>query len=106
MSCPEVSVLVPIYNGSAYYLLIARPEPENSIFEVVKALSSHRIKTPLVVLGSYSAAANRYQSQVLYAPGVRFLGAIYDREVVWALRFHAKAYIHGHRVGGTNPSLV
>jgi glycosyltransferase involved in cell wall biosynthesis len=27
-------------------------------------------------------------------------------DVVRALRFHAKAYIHGHRVGGTNPSLV
>jgi glycosyltransferase involved in cell wall biosynthesis len=37
---------------------------------------------------------------------VRFAGAIYDREVVRALRFHARGYIHGHRVGGTNPSLV
>jgi glycosyltransferase involved in cell wall biosynthesis len=46
--------------------------------------------------------------QVLDAagPNVHFLGAIYDREIVRALRFHAKAYVHGHRVGGTNPSLV
>jgi len=33
-------------------------------------------------------------------------GAIYDKTVVQALRFHARAYCHGHTVGGTNPSLV
>jgi hypothetical protein len=27
-------------------------------------------------------------------------------EVVQALRFHARFYVHGHQVGGTNPSLV
>jgi glycosyltransferase involved in cell wall biosynthesis len=45
---------------------------------------------------------------VLDAAGsnVHFAGAIYDREIVRALRFHARLYIHGHRVGGTNPSLV
>jgi glycosyltransferase involved in cell wall biosynthesis len=39
-------------------------------------------------------------------PEVRFLGAIYEKPVVQALRVHSAAYIHGHRVGGTNPSLV
>ena len=37
---------------------------------------------------------------------VQFPGAIYDREVVNALRAHARLYLHGHTVGGTNPSLV
>jgi glycosyltransferase involved in cell wall biosynthesis len=37
---------------------------------------------------------------------VSFLGAIYDPEVVRALRFHGIGYLHGHTVGGTNPSLV
>ena len=37
---------------------------------------------------------------------VVFLGPIYDKDVVKALRFHSLAYIHGHTVGGTNPSLV
>jgi glycosyltransferase involved in cell wall biosynthesis len=37
---------------------------------------------------------------------VRFLGAIYDKAVVQALRQHCTAYVHGHQVGGTNPSLV
>lgn len=91
-----------------YYLLVARPEPENSILEIVQSFASERVRTPLVVLGDYSMDRNEYQRQVLDAAGrnVKFVGAIYDREIVQTLRFHAKAYMHGHRVGGTNPSLV
>jgi glycosyltransferase involved in cell wall biosynthesis len=91
-----------------YYLVIARAEPENSILEIVRAFASHRVSTPLVVLGNYSPERSQYQRQVLDAAGskVHFVGAIYDRETVRGLRFHSKAYIHGHRVGGTNPSLV
>ena len=37
---------------------------------------------------------------------VLFLGAIYDPATVQALRYHALGYLHGHTVGGTNPSLV
>jgi glycosyltransferase involved in cell wall biosynthesis len=37
---------------------------------------------------------------------VFFPGAIYDQQVVRSLRYHANFYVHGHRVGGTNPSLV
>ena len=37
---------------------------------------------------------------------VVFLGAIYEPAEVEALRFHSIAYLHGHTVGGTNPSLV
>ncbi|MBL2382416.1 hypothetical protein ELJ13_30045, partial [Klebsiella pneumoniae] len=37
---------------------------------------------------------------------VRFLGPIYDKHVLSSLRLHCAAYVHGHQVGGTNPSLV
>ncbi|MCY1248955.1 hypothetical protein D9M72_624490 [compost metagenome] len=37
---------------------------------------------------------------------VIFPGAIYEKNVVQALRFFCRFYLHGHRVGGTNPSLV
>jgi glycosyltransferase involved in cell wall biosynthesis len=91
-----------------YYLLIARPEPENSILEIVRAYSLRRRGMPLIILGNYRPDGTRYQKTVLAAAGpeVIFLGAIFDRDIVRALRFHARAYFHGHRVGGTNPSLV
>jgi glycosyltransferase involved in cell wall biosynthesis len=90
-----------------YYLVIARPEPENSILEIVSAYSTKTRKVPLVVLGRF-LASSRYHAAVLSraGPSVKFLGPIYDREAVWGLRRYAAAYIHGHQVGGTNPSLV
>jgi glycosyltransferase involved in cell wall biosynthesis len=91
-----------------YYLLIARPEPENSILEIVRAYSLRERGVPLVILGNYKREGTRYQNAVLDAAGpeIKFLGAIFDRDIVRSLRFHARAYFHGHRVGGTNPSLV
>ncbi len=62
----------------------------------------------LVVLGSYLPEVDPYHREVLAAAGddVVFPGAIYDPEQVAALRFHSRMYLHGHTVGGTNPSLV
>jgi len=90
-----------------YAVLIARPEPENSILEVVAAWSRQHRGTPLVVLGKYEDG-HAYQDAVIAAASseVRFVGAVYDKPVVQALRFYARFYIHGHQVGGTNPSLV
>lgn len=90
-----------------YLTLIARPEPENSILEVVRAFSARPRGYELAVLGRYDDA-KEYHAAVKRAAGpeVRFLGAIYERERVQALRFHSAAYVHGHQVGGTNPSLV
>jgi glycosyltransferase involved in cell wall biosynthesis len=91
-----------------YYILIARPEPENSLLEIVQGHVASGVSTPLLVLGDYTSQPNDYKRAVQQAAGAnaRFPGAIYDRKVLGALRFHARAYLHGHQVGGTNPSLV
>jgi glycosyltransferase involved in cell wall biosynthesis len=91
-----------------YDILIARPEPENSILEVVRAWSLRPRHMRLAILGNYNPERSEYQRKVMEAASgeIVFLGAVYDSKVVKALRFHARAYIHGHRVGGTNPSLV
>lgn len=91
-----------------FAVVIARPEPENSILSIVQAFSAKPRGARLVVLGDYQAGRSKYQAAVLAAASseVSFPGAIYDKRVVDALRFHALLYIHGHTVGGTNPSLV
>lgn len=91
-----------------YLTLIARPEPENSILEVIQGFSAKRRGLRLAVLGEYDFERNAYHRKVREAASheVRFLGPIYDKELLRALRFHSWAYIHGHQVGGTNPSLV
>lgn len=90
-----------------YLTVIARPEPENSLLEIVKGFSVKKRGFQLVVLGNYHDANTYHQAvQAAASPEVKFVGAIYDKTVVQALRFHSAAYVHGHQVGGTNPSLV
>jgi len=95
-------------NPNQYVLCVARLEPENSILEIVRAFSVKERGLPLVIVGSIDPNCNAYHARLLKVAGesVRFLGPIYDRKVVEALRFHCAFYIHGHTVGGTNPTLV
>lgn len=99
----EAMGLVP----GAYLISIARLEPDNNILPIVEAFSRRHRHTKLVVLGCLDDT-NPYHVAVKAAASkdVIFLGAIYDKAIVQALRYHARAYCHGHMVGGTNPSLV
>lgn len=96
--------LSPFY----YAIIIARPEPENSFLQIVRAFSSKPRDHKLVVLGKFDYENNEYHRKVIDAAGenVVFLGAIYDENIVGSLRKYASFYVHGHTVGGTNPSLV
>ena len=64
---------------------------------------------PLVVVGSapYAQEYTR-RCRVLAAgdPRVRFVGGVWDQELLDQLYGNAYTYLHGHCVGGTNPSLL
>lgn len=91
-----------------FITVIARAEPENSILDIVQAFSRKRRGVRLVLLGKYQPETNHFHREVMAAASdeVLFAGAIYDKAIVEALRFYGRFYVHGHRVGGTNPSLV
>jgi glycosyltransferase involved in cell wall biosynthesis len=90
----------------AYYLVVARPVPENNLGMIVRGWLSSQSAKALVIVGSdgseplYDFVDEAQRSRIVFA------GAIYDTSVLSALRFHAFAYLHGHSVGGTNPALV
>lgn len=90
-----------------YYLQVCRMEPENNPDIVVREYAASGATPPLLLVGG----AN-YESRYLEGlkrtpdPRIRFLGPVYEAEHIEALFLGAKAYIHGHEVGGTNPSLV
>lgn len=94
--------------SAEFSVVIARPEPENSILEIVQAFSAKKRNHKLVVLGNFNPNEHAYQKAVMDAAScdVIFPGAIYDKSKLAALRYHCRFYLHGHRVGGTNPSLV
>jgi glycosyltransferase involved in cell wall biosynthesis len=88
--------------------VIARPEPENLILEIVQAFSARARRVKLVVLGKFDFEGNPYHAKVRHSAGegVLFPGAVYDQQLVSELRARSTFYVHGHTVGGTNPSLV
>jgi glycosyltransferase involved in cell wall biosynthesis len=91
-----------------FSVIIARPEPENSFLEMVRSFSKKKRNHKLVVLGDFRPELFEYHRSVIDVASneVIFPGAIYDAPVVKALRFFSRFYLHGHKVGGTNPSLV
>ena len=88
-----------------YHLVIARPEPENQIHVLLQAQALSGGATPLVVVGQFDATAyGRTLRQ--HHPQARFIGPVYDAAALQALRSQCLLYLHGHSVGGTNPSLI
>jgi glycosyltransferase involved in cell wall biosynthesis len=90
-----------------YYIIVCRLEPENHLLEMVEGFERSGSNLPLVVLGNIERP-NHYVNALLAhrGPRVRFLGTVYDDRKLVALRYHTRAYLHGHSVGGTNPSLL
>jgi len=90
----------------SYFLLIARLEPENNIETIIAGVRSSASPFPLVVVGPRGTRHARRLSARFPDPRIRFVGGIYDKARLDALRHHAAVYFHGHSVGGTNPSLL
>ncbi len=90
-----------------YYIVVCRLEPENHVLEIIEGFERANTSLPLVILGNIENP-NPYVQRLLghKSNKIRFVGAVYDREKLGSLRFNARAYIHGHSVGGTNPSLL
>ncbi|MES9993383.1 MAG: DUF1972 domain-containing protein [Candidatus Thiodiazotropha sp.] len=109
LSDSDVELIKPLgLEPNNYAIVIARPEPENSVLEIVSAFSKKQRNIKLVVLGDYDNGNTLFCNKVKEAASdeVIFPGAIYNKSMVQALRVFALLYIHGHQVGGTNPSLV
>ncbi|RYD58809.1 MAG: glycosyltransferase family 1 protein [Sphingobacteriales bacterium] len=91
----------------AYDMLIARMEPENNIEVIIKGHIAAGIERPLIVVGKTNNAFGTYLVDTYgRQKGVRFVGGIYDTEIINNLRYYSNLYFHGHSVGGTNPSLL
>jgi len=90
-----------------YHLVVARFEPENHVDMIVEGYSASAATRPLIVVGS-APYADEYTNRVhsLADDRVRFLGGVWDQELLDQLYANAFTYLHGHSVGGTNPSLL
>lgn len=93
-----------------YYVNIARLVPENNYETIVREFMASGTDKSLVVAASLEG--NKFyeklkeQFHLEKDPRIKFVGGIYDQELLKKIRENAYGYIHGHSVGGTNPSLL
>lgn len=91
-----------------YHLIVARMEPENHVDVIVDGYRRSGSGTPLVVVGSTPYGSD-YVNKIRELAGhsdVRFVGSVWDQDLLNQLYAHCLSYLHGHSVGGTNPSLL
>lgn len=90
-----------------YDMLIARLEPENNIETILDGVVKSSVKRPFLVVGKHETNYGNYlKNKFSSTPTIRFIGGIYDINVLNNLRYYSNIYFHGHSVGGTNPSLL
>ncbi len=87
-----------------YHLVVARFEPENHVAEIVEGYTASGATQPLVVVGS-APYSDEYTARVhgLADDRVRFLGGVWDQDLLDVLYAHATTYLHGHSVGAPTP---
>jgi glycosyltransferase involved in cell wall biosynthesis len=89
-----------------YFLLVARMEPENNIELIIRAWLATGKRKPLVLIGDAGNGFGAYLRKIYRDEKLLFAGAIYEPGTINALRHYSSLYLHGHSVGGTNPSLL
>jgi glycosyltransferase involved in cell wall biosynthesis len=109
-------IKVPLSNETAtkyniksqeYAFKVCRIEPENNIDLILKSFYKNP-KMPLVLIGNWKNSEYGANLQHFYSDcdNLILLDPIYDQVTLDELRSNCGFYIHGHSVGGTNPSLV
>jgi len=90
-----------------YLLVVARLEPENNTDLIVEEYRKSGVALPLAVVGDAPyGAAYLEELKRLGGEHVRFLGRVDDQAALNGLFAGAYLHLHGHEVGGTNPSLL
>lgn len=89
-----------------YAFKVCRIEPENNLDLILEAFS--KLNYPLLIVGNWnnSLYGIELRQRYLEYSNLHLLDPIYEQETIDELRGNCALYIHGHSVGGTNPSLV
>jgi glycosyltransferase involved in cell wall biosynthesis len=92
-----------------YHLVVARFEPENHVDLIVRGYRISNADKPVVVVGA-SPYADEYTRSIRDVADsdarIRLIGSVWDQDLLNQLYSNCASYLHGHSIGGTNPSLL
>lgn len=92
----------------SYYIIVSRCIPENNIMMMIEGFKKSLTNKKLIIISNLDKG--RYSQKVVECcksdPRIILYGPLYNKKMLARMRENAFGYIHGHSVGGTNPSLV
>lgn len=93
-----------------YYLIVGRFVPENNYESMIREFMKAKTKKDLIIVTNIEKSSfyNKLKLKTHFEKDnrIKFVGTVYDQELLKYIRENAFAYLHGHEVGGTNPSLL
>lgn len=95
--------------SKSYYLVVGRFVPENNYETMIREFMASDSKRDFALITNVSDKfldELKERTHFDRDPRIKFVGTVYDQELLMKIRENAYAYLHGHEVGGTNPSLL
>ena len=92
-----------------YYLVVGRFVPENNFETMIREfMKSHSKKNFAIITNTNDKFLDELEKKLHFKADkrIKFVGTVYDQELLMKIRENAFGYFHGHEVGGTNPSLL
>lgn len=92
-----------------YYLIVGRFVPENNYETMIREfMLSNSQKDLVIITNANQKLFDKLNKKLHFTDDsrIKFVGTVYDQQLLKKIRENAFAYIHGHEVGGTNPSLL
>lgn len=93
-----------------YYLVVGRFVPENNYETMITEFIKSKTNKDFVIITNVEKSKFyeelKEKTNFNNDKRIKFVGTVYDQELLKKIRENAYGYIHGHEVGGTNPSLL
>ena len=92
-----------------YYLVVGRFVPENNYETMIREfMLSHSQRDFAIITNVNDSFLDELEKKLHFKKDkrIKFVGTVYDQELLMKIRENAYGYFHGHEVGGTNPSLL
>ena len=97
------------FESNKYYLVVGRFVPENNYETIIREFMKSKTKNKLCIITTENPSFYEdLENKLHFSRDKRivFAGTVYDDELLKKIRECSCGYIHGHEVGGTNPSLL
>ena len=94
---------------SEFYLVVGRFVPENNYETMIREFMKSKTDKDFAIITNVNDGFLAELEQKLgfrKDKRIKFVGTVYDQELLMKIRENAYGYFHGHEVGGTNPSLL